>query len=210
MIYISRPCQTLPSAFKIAEYPTYLCWQLIKSSENLWNKQTSSNIELYKNRSLAVLSGVVGFTGGIKAIQITIAATPITIMADLVVGAAECVFNYYHKANNNDVSAIAYRKLVISPCQQITFYLTSYFINTLAIPFWSAPYSVGQLAVGRLPKVFDYHLFNIFINGGSGSRAGEKWIGPRLDDKGRIINVIDKATLEQVPRDVISIIADYL
>ncbi|MGD2168616.1 MAG: hypothetical protein PVI40_00045 [Chlamydiota bacterium] len=210
MTYISRPCRTLPSAFKIAECPTYLCWQLIKSSENLWNKRTSSNIELYKNRSFAVLSGMGGFIGGIKAIQITIAATPITIIADLVVGVVECVFNYYHKANNNDVSAIAYRKLVISPCQQITFYLTSYFINILAIPFWSIPYGMGQIAVGRLPKVFDYHLFNIFINEGSGSRVGEKWIGPILDDKDRIINVIDEATLEQVPRDVTSIIADYL
>jgi len=88
--------QLLPSAFKIAEAPTYLCWKLLRSSEFLWNQQASNDWEQMKNRTFAVLAAVGGYIGGWIALPITLCLTPVTLLADIAIGILECIYCFFH------------------------------------------------------------------------------------------------------------------
>lgn len=192
--------QLLPSAFKIAESPTYLCWKAIKFSESLWNRNSADNWEQFKNRTLAIIVGTSGYLGGMVALPITICLTPITLLADIVVGATECVFCFYKGLEKEDISIIAHRKFIISPCQHLTFCLgaitglgvawflvSGYTINPwigfkASLVIWSMGYAFGQVAVGLLPKNLNHQSLNIFIGGGSGEGVDEqeKWLDSNI------------------------------
>lgn len=193
--------QLLPSAFKIAECPTYLCWKSIKFSESLWNRNCANNWEQFKNRAFAVLVGTSSYLGGIVALPITISLTLITLLADIVVGVAECVFCLYKGLAKEDLSIIAHRKFVISPCQHLTFCLgvitglgpawLLFSVHTLnpwfsfkgSLLLWSMGYACGQAAVGLLPKSLNHQTLNIFIGGGSGEGPDEqeKWLDSNIN-----------------------------
>lgn len=192
--------QLLPSAFKIAESPTYLCWKSIKFSESLWDRNSADNWEQFKNRTIAVIVGIGGYLGGIVALPITIYLTPITLLADIIVGASECIFCAYKGLKQEDISIIAHRKFIISPCQHLTFCLgaitglgaawllvAAYTANPwigfkASLVFWSMGYAVGQKAVGLLPKSLNHQSLNIFIGGGSGEGSNEqdKWLDSNI------------------------------
>ncbi len=180
--------QLQPSAFKIAEFPTHLCWESIKSAEKLFQSDTNSIPELVKNRTIAVLYGVGGYLGGMIALPVTLCLTPITLLADIVVGVAEILFCIYHGANKEDLYVIAHRKFAISPCQHLTFCLgaiaglgiSSFFVGSFtfggALIFWSLGYALGQKATSMLPESLNDSSFNIFIGGGSGEGDdNESW-----------------------------------
>jgi hypothetical protein len=191
--------QLLPSAFKIAESPTYLCWKSIKFSESLWNRNCANNYEQFKNRTFAVLLGISSYLGGIVALPITIGLTPLTLLADIIVGIAECIFCLYKGLAKEDLSIIAHRKFVISPCQHLTFCLGAITGLGLAwlvsisrlnlwsfkgsLLFWSMGYAFGQKAVGLLPKSLNHQSLNIFIGGGSGEGPDEqeKWLDSNIN-----------------------------
>ena len=194
--------QLLPSAFKIAESPTYLSWKSIRFSESLWNQNSANNWEQFKNRTIAFLVGISGYLGGMVALPITLCLTPLTLVADIVVGASECVFCLYKGLTKEDISIIAHRKFIISPCQHLTFCLgaiTALGVAWLvifvyasspvyalypwlefqpALIFWPMGYSSGQAAVGLLPTSLDHQSLNIFIGEGSGEGLNEqeKWL----------------------------------
>lgn len=197
--------QLLPSAFKIAEYPTYLCWKSFRLSEPLWNRNSISNWEQFKNRTIAILVGTGSYLAGIVALPITIGLTPITLLADIIAGVAECIFCAYKGLGKEELSIIAHRKLVISPCQHLTFCLGAitglgvgflvYRLNRLtyllvpragfksSLVFWPSGYAFGQKAVGLLPKSLNHESLNIFIGGGSGEGPDEqeKWCNGNIN-----------------------------
>lgn len=190
--------QMLPSSFQLAEAPTYRAWQIFQSSEKLWDQEASDFSQCLINRTLAVLAGVGGYLGGIIALPLTLASIPVTIVADVVIGLAECSFCYYHGLSGNDIKKIAHRKFIASPLQQLVF--CSAAISTMAVAnfiflggcflsisnpylvpfvlsiFWTIGYAFGQAAVGKLPSHLNHQSFNIFINGGSGEIEGTRWV----------------------------------
>lgn len=178
--------QLLPSAFKIVEYPTHICWQLFSStSAKLWNQNAADGSEKFKNCSLAILSGVGGYLGGIAALPVTLCSVPITAIADVVVGVAECAFCLYHGMGRAELLTIAHRKFIVSPCQHLAFCIgtlaglgVGYAIicgYTLVPIFWTVGYAFGQFSIGILPKNLNHHSYNIMCNGGSGENEDKKW-----------------------------------
>ncbi len=178
--------QLLPSAFKIAEFPTYYCFEKWKYSRDLWNADTQTNEEWYKNRSLAVLTGISSMAGGMIALPITLCAAPITMVADIVIGIGECAFCIYKQVARDEILTIAHRKFVISPCQHLAFCLGAIvtlgsmylfaalkfgYFSHVALIAWPLSYGFAQSAVGNLPKSLNHHSLNIFINGGVGDSS---------------------------------------
>ena len=147
-----------------------------------------------------VLINVFGYLGGMVALPITLCAAPLTLVADLIIGLAECIFCLYHNVSKEDLFILAHRKFVVSPCQHLAFCLGciggmitlpliystimlligrrfEVFVSGLAAAplFWTFGYSFGQVAVGKLPGSLNHRSFNIFLDGGSGEKPGEKW-----------------------------------
>lgn len=202
--------QLLPSAFQIAECPTYLCWKAMKHADALWNRDEATSGELLKNRTIAVLAGLGGYIGGMCAVPFTLCCTPVTLLADLVIGACEYAYCLKKGLLQADLDIIKHRKFFVSPCQHLTFCLgaiaslgiiwipvlarMSPFIPTIGLKaawmegfkvsliFWTIGYAFGQVAVGQLPQSFNHHSFNIFIGGGSGEESDEhsKWLNSIL------------------------------
>ncbi|MDP1609015.1 MAG: J domain-containing protein [Chlamydiales bacterium] len=208
--------QMLPSVFQLAEAPTYIAWQALQSSEKLWNQESANSSHRFINRTLAILSGVGGYVGGMIALPITLACTPVTIVADVVIGIAECSFCYYHGLSGNDIKKIAHRKFVISPLQQFIFcsaaisaivianvIFSGGYLLTLSNPlahslssiFWTFGYAAGQVSVGKLPSNLNHQSFNIFINGGSGETEGGKWVDGDNTPPGESFNDHDERVL---------------
>lgn len=121
--------QLLPSAFRIAELPTYACWKALKYASSLIEQSniTKDRFECYKKRTFSVLLGVSGFLGGMVAYPLMLCSTPVTILADIIIGIAECAFCLYQEVSKEDLLIIAHRKFVVSPCQQLSFLLGSQF-----------------------------------------------------------------------------------
>ncbi len=176
--------QLLPSAFQLAEAPTYFAWKLFLFAEQQWSKGDADSFDGLKKRTFAVFSGIGGYLGGMAALPITLACTPVTIVADIVVGIAECSFCYYHGLSGNDLKKIAHRKFIIAPLQQATFcaaaisaIIAIHFIFSCVIFYWPFGYALGQVAISKLPSHLNHRSFNIFINGGSGEEPGKNWLG---------------------------------
>ena len=166
--------QMLPSSFQLAEAPTYIAWQLMQSSEKLWNHEAANSSQRFINCTVAILSGVGGYLGGIIALPITLACIPVTIVADAVVGIAECSFCYYHGLSGKDIKKIAHRKFIVSSSTTVCFLFSSNLCNCCSkclflwwavfMPFhpylallsssilWTFGYGLGQFAVGKLPS----------------------------------------------------------
>ncbi len=186
--------QLLPSAFQIAEAPTYLCWKSLSSTEFYWNQKSEKSLENLKNKTIAIALGVGGYVGGIAALPITVCTASITMIADVIIGIAEIAFCKYKGVENQELFTIVHRKFIVSPCQHLTFCLTAIattaalyvfgwtrILTSFSFPvplclLWSMSYALGQSVVGCLPNYLNHHSFNIFINGGSGEENCPNWL----------------------------------
>lgn len=203
--------QLLPSAFQIAECPTYLCWKAMKQADKLWNRDAATQWERLKNRTFAVLSGAGGYLGGMYALPITLCCAPVTLLADVVIGVFEYAYCYKKGLPKADLDIIKQRKLLVCPGQQLAFCLgaiavlglialrvapfNSFTIAGLkaslisgfkyALVLWPGAYAVGQCVVGEMPARFNHHSFNIFIGGGGGDGTDEeeKWLDSHIFTK---------------------------
>ncbi len=135
--------QMLPSAFKVAEIPTYCCWGALRYSANLLDKDLNNEIthikKVMKERnfrefkdvivkiSKIALIGGIGLTVGAVAFPLLICSIPLTITADAIIGIAEIAFCSYQGLETKDLLLIAHRKFVLSPKQQLTFAFLSLF-----------------------------------------------------------------------------------
>ncbi|MGL5264570.1 MAG: J domain-containing protein [Candidatus Rhabdochlamydia sp.] len=136
----------LPSASQIGELPSYLAFKALTSD----------------NAGLAVAGYVFGFV----AIPISIAFTPIAIIADIVVGIAEAIFIAYKEAGQKEVQELLFKKIITCPVQQTLSAITKTVIFLICPLFWTLAYSCSQGIIKILPDYLNHKRMNIFINGG--------------------------------------------
>lgn len=150
--------QVKPSAFIIAEKPLSVANKLLSSQEFTTGK-------------------IVGYFAGIIALPITIAITPITIVADIITGIGETIFCLYRGYSHNDCLEVAKRKIIIAPFQQIVFLATNaglYFLinGTFGIPvtpwlliLWPIHYAASKVLINKmLPPCLGPTKISIFAD----------------------------------------------
>jgi len=66
------------------------------------------------------------YLGGMVVYPIVICATPVTMVADVAIGIAECIFCTFVRGDSlRDVAELARKKIVVSPLHHLTFIITS-------------------------------------------------------------------------------------
>ncbi|HSX12353.1 MAG TPA: J domain-containing protein [Rhabdochlamydiaceae bacterium] len=187
--------QLLPSAFKGPESLLYYSWHCFTHADKIANDLCGDKRESVR-KYVKISITVGGYLGGVVALPITLCSAPFTLVADIVIGVAEIAFCYYHGLEKQELLMIAHRKLVVSPCQHVTYCIgvlagllvanqiltkgnlwnLGFKVNlVVGLILWPVGYMFGQMAVGSLPKSINHHCFNIFINGGAGETDGTKW-----------------------------------
>lgn len=144
----------LPSASQIGELPLYLAYKALKSD----------------NISRAVAGYLVGFI----ALPISVAFTPLTILADVITGIAEAIFIAYKGADRKEIQELLVKKIIVCSLQQI---LSATIKTVLFIPFslmWTLSYAGGQGVIKTLPESLNHKRMNIFINGGITDKGSDK------------------------------------
>lgn len=136
----------LPSASQLGELPLYLAFQGVKSD----------NLGL----------SIVGIAFGFIATPISIAFTPIAISTDVVIGIAEAVFITYKGADRKDIQELLFKKIIVSPVQQIVCVITKTAIFVICPVLWTLSYAGSQGIIIVLPDSLNHKRMNIFINEG--------------------------------------------
>lgn len=165
---------TLPSAFKVIEYPI----RMLHDKEN-------------REGSLTDCASI----GRNILYPIVICLAPITLVADIVIGVVEIIFAYYMNASSAALYSIAHKKLIASPIQHLAFFVINatgclvaatlvsaeYQIPfLLCLPFsgYLARYTYGpsQAIIGtKLPEWTHPDKFNIFLGGGARGVNGKNY-----------------------------------
>jgi hypothetical protein len=182
-----------PSFFQYAEAPSHYAYDLVKSD--------------------SALRKVGGFFLGWVALPITLASTPVTILADMVAGIVEGGRRIFKNGFDQEVKSILYQKCVASPVQQITFTSTtvgvawliikigSRFCPPLLVALWTGPYFAGQWAVSMLPNSLNHQQINIFFERGlREASTGDSDFADELEAtiKKRVAGLQDASAIFQV------------
>lgn len=174
--------EPLPSTFTLVERP--IRWLHDKAV----NEECSDNWMENGVKMTAVLLLSI-------AIQpIVVCSSPVTMVADLVVGAVEISFAYYKGCDTNTLKNIAHIKFIASPIQHLSFIFVNaawaisaaIYINIGGIAFTTRlivgggftaliSYQMAQLSIRKLPAWAKPNGFNIFINGGAINTSGYKY-----------------------------------
>ena len=109
---------------------------------------------------------VIGFLSGFVATPISIAFTPVGIVADVVIGIAEAVFLTYKGANNKAVQELIFKKIILSPAHQTLSVIAKITIFVILPICWPFSYAGSQSIITILPDYLNHKKMNIFINGG--------------------------------------------
>lgn len=171
--------QLLPSVFQITGIHLYQ--KIFEYSESLRHRSTTSNWERIKQYTIYPSIEAFGYMGGMVALPITLCSTPLILLADIIVGAAECFFCSYHGLKKEDLLIIVNRKFIVSPCQHLTFCLATiagygaaylllssdslkfYYDIDFILACWLPIYIFAKSLVGMLPKGLNHPSFNIFF-----------------------------------------------
>lgn len=155
VLFSASQYKGLPSASQIGELPSYLAFKAFKSN----------NVGL----------SVAGYAFGFVATPISIAFTPIAIIADIVVGIAEGVFIAYKGASRKEVQELLFKKIIVCPVQQILSVTikTILFYPGFGI-LWPLAYACSQFIIKALPDCLNHKRMNIFINGGITDKGRNK------------------------------------
>src|SRR5271157_5488898 len=107
MTNIQGPHIPIRSAFTIIEKPLRYCYD----NYNPTNDGSTSNVKNY-----------LAYLGGMAVYPIVVCAAPVTMVADMTIGVAECIFcAIYRRDSLADIATLAKKKLVISPLHHLTF-----------------------------------------------------------------------------------------
>lgn len=146
----------LPSIFKISDFPLHAAYEMATDDSSFRT--------------------ITGCFLGAAVLPVAVAAVPITILADVIVGIAEGSFAAYKKGFTLETRDMFYKKIVVSPVQQLTFAMT---VSSLAwgilkigkgVPYlfffeaWIFFYLAGQKMVSKLPDCINQKQLNIFID----------------------------------------------
>jgi hypothetical protein len=183
----------LPSFFQYVEAPSHYAYDLVKSDSAFKIAQ--------------------GFFLGWVALPITLASTPVTILADMIAGVVEGGMQMYTNGFDQEAKTILYKKLVASPVQQITFTSTAVGVAWLIIKIgrhihvgflfglWTCSYFAGQWAVSMLPNSLNHKQINIFFKRGlREAGTGNSFFADELEGtiKKRIAGLQDPSAMLQV------------
>lgn len=181
---ISYQYTMLPSAAQLTEWPLHMAWEKGCRSEN----------DLYK--AIGVLSGALVF-------PISVACTPLTILADMITGVAEAIFMAYKGAERKDIQELLFKKIVVSPVQQVVNTVSQIFFPCMiafvglafpvALPFivvalplgWSVWKMFGEIGVSSLPDSLNNKRWNIFLDGGTRTRDGQTFFENQAEKQAR-------------------------
>jgi hypothetical protein len=145
----SLPYNLLPSAFLFLELP-------IKCAVNL------VFVPPYSKGKFAC-----GYFMGMVALPIVVCGTPLTIVADMIMGIAEA----RRGKTEEERKSILFKKIVVSPLQQITFAVSAlatataiYLLAGKIAVFvaWLFPYVIGRIITYEIPKTINFSQFDIF------------------------------------------------
>lgn len=146
----------LNSTAFFSEIPTWICYEL--SSD-------------YNQTKKALLGHLCGYAAG----HLSLALTPLTILADVIMG----IWFSKHPPEGEDGKKMFHKFAIISPIQQIVnsgvngliyyglykLWKISHIAKILIfiIPFWKFSYIIGQSSVYLLPNSLNQNAFKIFI-----------------------------------------------
>ncbi|MBS0648525.1 MAG: J domain-containing protein [Verrucomicrobia bacterium] len=206
-----KPVKTyspIPSAFQLIEYPTrYVHDEFIKTIKNKIRPRWQTSLERTRllqwlkvnaDFELPNFNSAKWYVAGMVVYPLVFCGTPLTILADMIVGIAETAFCFYHGFSRYDLLEIAKRKIIVSPTQQLMYLMMSSAVPAMTLfgvwlkappgrikrhqwiiqwvasqaLFWYPNYSIGQQWIGQLPRYLNYHRFNIFIGGGAKDQFG--------------------------------------
>lgn len=137
----------LPSAFQIINFPVNRSFELVKSGG---------------------CKAFAGYLFGVIALPLNIALTPVTIIADVIIGLAEALFAYTRNNPTCSAGDIAWKKIIASPTQQITYFFvtTLCYIPVITLLFWGVVEGFAEAVVSSLPDTLNHNQLNIFYHGG--------------------------------------------
>lgn len=133
----------LPSCAYIADLPVYLSFKGIKSG----------------NPEQAIAGALCGFF----AVPLSVALTPLTIVADVIVGVVETLFVLFAGYGVKEAMNLGLKKIILSPLHQLLAMVTK--IVVFAIPIlWSLSYEASIGIIKMLPNSINHTKFSIFID----------------------------------------------
>lgn len=134
------------------------------------------------------------FGGGFVVYCIAVCATPVTIVADMVAGVAECAFCTLKGYSSAEIASLAKKKFLVSPLHQLIFLATATVIPILLTPLltlrmrlsvvptngefinsiaayiffaWPLMYMFTQSTINDLSPEWNHRQFNIFYDRGA-------------------------------------------
>jgi hypothetical protein len=143
----------LPSAFQVINFPVQYAFEQFEA-------QTDAN------NSFRALGW---YAAGMIAAPLNTILTPVTIIADPIIGAVEALFAYFQTNPTLSPADIAWKKMVASPIQQIIhFGVTAAGIPfvLVTILFWTILEGTSEILISILPDALNHKQINIFYNGG--------------------------------------------
>jgi len=108
----------------------------------------------------------IGYLSGLIALPISIASTPVTIVADIVIGIGEAIIAASKGTDKNEIQEILFKKVIASPIQQLVSTIIK-IVSLLVFPFWFLGYLFGEQCIESLPDCINHKRINIFINDGT-------------------------------------------
>ncbi len=175
----------LPSAAQLGELPSYLAYQALISGKTF--------------------SAIGGYLAGFITIPISIAFTPVAIVADCIIGIAEAAFMTFKGAKKEDIKEVLFKKIVVSPIQQTISAIVKLACFILLPVAWTLSYVASQGVIMALPNSLNHKRLNIFIHGGITDKGSTKTV---LDEEDKIPSSSSKDEESKEQEDPIIPIAD--
>jgi hypothetical protein len=138
MTNIQIPHKPIRSAFTIIEKPLRYCY-------DQYNPTNDGSYPSVKN--------CLAYLGGMAVYPIVVCAAPVTMVADMTVGVAECIFCAVVRRDSlADIASLAKKKLVISPLHHLIFIITSLALPAFCLTslLYNAQAPLSWLATAKL------------------------------------------------------------
>lgn len=181
----------LPSAFQLIDAPIHFMHERTRSAQD----------NLGPRKDIKFLTG---WLAGFPVYCIAVCATPVTIVADMVIGVTECAFCALKGLPSSDIASLAKKKILVAPLHQMIFLIHAIGLGILFCPCvawqrfrlipnreevigaiatyiflgWPLMYQFTQFYISNLSPEWNHRQFNIFYQ--TGARFGH--FGKPLSD----------------------------